>query len=417
MCPAHSHIPCLLLIHRLRDASQSRSFYSDSSDGERSTFILHPVPAELREPTVQGSSGIISPRWGCCPPDPGAPAWETLSEDGFCRDHSNESNTALREAHDMQHTHEGYAADDEDDFLNEESEPSSTDIRAKRLKFAIDKHVRENLKHLLGLNAGDSPIESPTAQEIHEYMKGDGEEPSIADFRLDYASPSSGRYNQAAFRAFAKWFAALVSQHTFPNIPPEPHMDPEYFFDIAISKFRYLRDRYRAVSPRSIDKGEVEVAQDSERVRALASRRRAFRQKRAASDASSVQTPRLKLLSTLLDSMGASGMSSDETDVEVATPKKCYRRLRRPWINPLISKAFHLLDVPGRHVVKGQPILRTGFRRRIYDHRRDSICEPVPGLPRNVYDPKFLSALSNYELEALKIAADLDLTPLTASLG
>ncbi|KAJ3545109.1 hypothetical protein NM688_g5662 [Phlebia brevispora] len=315
---------------------------------------------------------------------------------------------------------EGYLADDETEdnrVIQLEQHSTST-----QLKNAINKQVRNSLLHLLGLHAGGTPVPPPSEGEIREFMEGRGAGPSISCFRLDYNSPKS-RYNEEAFYQFGEFFSALVATHTFPDIQLQYYMTPSYFANIASSKLRLLKDRYRAISPpgtNSPETAEAKVARVSMRyleerqVQRRAGRRIGLlKHRRKIVREFPEESPWLALIDRLLDLLGPAGMSSDETD-DTSTPRqKRLRRVRRPWVNPVITKAFKQLDACySRIKCTGQPIPGNTFRERLYDHHNISAGKPKPGLPRNVYDPEYLNALPLYRLQSLDPAAEIDLSLL-----
>ncbi|KAJ3554375.1 hypothetical protein NM688_g3142 [Phlebia brevispora] len=339
---------------------------------------------------------------------------------------------------------EGYAADDEDEdeiaLLHPPTKHRDTKIKQKSPKkqklpkqkqppkrrepkmvvdHAIHTHVRTAIMHLLGLNKNQQPTEPPTPAEVSSFVCGVGKGPSMSSFRLDYNSPAGSLYNQAAFREFGAWFAERVAAHIFPDIMVQDYMTSEYFCTIARSKYAHIRDTYRARVPVLNAMQEARAQQRSVRQEERNAIRRRdrrqitiFKQRKSIIDNSPHLTPCLELLRQLLTLMGKDGMSSDETEPEAHPLFKSFRRKRRPWVNPVITRAFKWLDSCRLRPLSDRSVFRNIFPRRLPDHRADSVGEPKPGLPRNVYDPTFFEALSPHRKELLQVTEELDLSPL-----
>ncbi|KAJ3518334.1 hypothetical protein NM688_g9452 [Phlebia brevispora] len=293
---------------------------------------------------------------------------------------------------------EGYLADDESEEDGEEHpEQQRSDTKPSS---AVHKQVRDSLLHLLGLHSGRNPRPPPTRAELREFMEGSGAGPSISPFRLDYNSSSNSPYNVKAFHIFGAFFSALVAKRTFPDIQLQYYMTPQYFATIASSKFRRLKDRYRAVSPPDVDSNETVEAKVTRisadyiqdcRVNRRAGRRVGLlkhRKKLVREDPE--ESPRLVLIGHLLELLGPTGMSSDETDDASTPQKKQFSRIKST----------------------GQPVPGNSFRHRLYEHHKTSVDVPKTGLPCNVYDPAFLAALPLHRLESLGPVHDLDLSLL-----
>ncbi|KAJ3525376.1 hypothetical protein NM688_g8409 [Phlebia brevispora] len=164
------------------------------------------------------------------------------------------------DARQMARERKGYATEDESvDCEDDErkvqrvSKPRAvTKRRSSRpgrpLQNTIHKKIRDGLVRSLGLHDDLDPVRTATSQEVREFEDGISPGPSMENFHLDYDSPATSSYNQAAFHAFGEEFAELVSQGVFPNIPLLEYMNGEYFASLAQSKFRFVRDKYRAVT-------------------------------------------------------------------------------------------------------------------------------------------------------------------------
>ncbi|KAJ3551943.1 hypothetical protein NM688_g4418 [Phlebia brevispora] len=314
---------------------------------------------------------------------------------------------------------EGYAADDESEDESESGSGGRTRSRMASdhpFRNQIHRTVRDSLMHYLGLHAGCELVPSATTRQVQDFEDGNHPGPSVPNLCLDYDSPATSAYNEAAFQAFGEWFAMLVSQCVFPELPPLGWMTGEYFAAIAQSKFRLLRDRYRAASPPDAESGEtthnksLRVSTAYTQSLALHRRRRRkanlYTHRKRLIETSPKSSPRLEVLCQLLNLLGTDAMSSDETEDDVSVPqRKRVRRKRRHWLNPIITTNFAWLDSCYTRVkTTGQLVSGNSFRDRIYEHNKDSTGRPKQGLPRNVYDSTFLDAISTDRRRRLRLA-------------
>ncbi|KAJ3552769.1 hypothetical protein NM688_g3977 [Phlebia brevispora] len=436
-------------------SNNGTSYMSETVGTDEMQLWYRSTPSKESDREGQGFSGGVStgslatpspsPPIGCISPDL---LMSGIGGESLCAEEIDDPHTIVPadysavsgSAVELPSQVEGYIADDEveDGDAAFSSMPKTAGLPKKHklpkkykltkkqepqtvVDYRMHKLVRTTLTHLLGLHDGGQPHEPPTPKEVSAFILGIGSGPSMSPFRLDYHSSAASLYNQAAFREFGTWFAERVTGHIFPNVAPQDYMTPAYFTAMAISKYNWLRGTYRAQFP-SDNKPKPEGHQPTGyRAQLNTTRRRArrrvalFEQRKAMIEAAPLLTPRLKLLRYLLELMGKEGVSSDETDTEANTSKKYVRRKCRPWMNPLIAKGFQWLDSRNFLSSTGQPILHDVFRRRQHAHHADSIGEPMPGLPRNVYDPTFFEALPLRRTELLRPTDDLDLTPLMGS--
>lgn len=101
-------------------------------------------------------------------------------------------------------------------------------------------------------------------------------------------------------------------------------------------------------------------------------------------------------------------MSSDEEDSGSAYRR--YRVARKPWRHPQVTAFLRVLDAMHRRWRSraGQGSLR-GAPPRLRFESTDVSTEsrPVPGLPRNAYDPDWLNSLTTVQREDLHIDEQL----------
>jgi hypothetical protein len=108
----------------------------------------------------------------------------------------------------------------------------------------------------------------------------------------------------------------------------------------------------------------------------------------------------------LHDQLGYDGMSSDETDTPSQqkrnTRRKVVRRVRKAWVNPIVSVGYQHLEELGsprrdQGSVRGNIALD-----RIYEATRcNDTRQAVAGLPKNWYDTIWWKSLGEVEQHML----------------
>jgi hypothetical protein len=104
-------------------------------------------------------------------------------------------------------------------------------------------------------------------------------------------------------------------------------------------------------------------------------------------------------------------MSGDETDHRQGQVRHVVLRL--PWRSPALKslmKTLDLVHISSRFSTTGRAKRGAFPHRRIPSSRVEHDSTPVPGLPRNFYDPIWLKSLSKLERRALQVKDEVDLT-------
>lgn len=108
------------------------------------------------------------------------------------------------------------------------------------------------------------------------------------------------------------------------------------------------------------------------------------------------------------------GMSGNETDHRVRNHigNRQYAIVNPSWRHPTISRWLRVFDkvyLSTRFHGNGRARAGNWSRIRHQSGRTDPASLPVPGLPRNFYDPGFLTRLSPEGLKDLNIQPPVDL--------
>jgi hypothetical protein len=104
-------------------------------------------------------------------------------------------------------------------------------------------------------------------------------------------------------------------------------------------------------------------------------------------------------------------MSGDETDHGHGQTR--YAILKVQWRSPGVKTFMKILDLihlSSRFDSSGRAKRGAFPHRRVPSGRIEHDAAPVPGLPRNVYDPIWLKSRTKHERHALQIKPDVDLT-------
>jgi hypothetical protein len=104
-------------------------------------------------------------------------------------------------------------------------------------------------------------------------------------------------------------------------------------------------------------------------------------------------------------------MSGDETDHGHGQTR--YAILKAQWRAPDIKTFMKILDLihlSSRFDSSGRAKRGAFPHRRVPSTRIEHDAVPVPGLPRNFYDPIWLKSRTKHERHALQIKPDVDLT-------
>jgi hypothetical protein len=119
----------------------------------------------------------------------------------------------------------------------------------------------------------------------------------------------------------------------------------------------------------------------------------------------------LKKFRPLLRSMPLEAMSGDETDHVQGQVRYAVTRL--PWRSTNIRnwlKTLDLVHLSSRFSTTGRAKRGAFPHRRTLSNRMEQDAAPVPGLPRNFYNPIWLGTLDKHELRALDVQDEVDLT-------
>ena len=121
--------------------------------------------------------------------------------------------------------------------------------------------------------------------------------------------------------------------------------------------------------------------------------------------------PDLERFRPLLESLTADTMSGDETDHCHGQTR--YAILRVLWRAPAATvwlKTLDLIHLSSRFDSSGRAKRGAFPHKRVPSSRVEHNAEPVPGLPRNFYDPIWLQSLSEHGRRKLQIQHSVDLT-------
>lgn len=121
----------------------------------------------------------------------------------------------------------------------------------------------------------------------------------------------------------------------------------------------------------------------------------------------------MQRFSTVLDAMPYEAMSGDESAHEGGRVRYAITSLR--WRNPSeeVVRWFRMLDalhLSTRFNINDRPRPGKFPHLRVNSRRVERSDAPVPGLPRNFYDPTWLASLDPFEEQNLDIQNPIDLT-------
>ena len=264
----------------------------------------------------------------------------------------------------------------------------------------------------------------PTRADIIAFEQHDAVGPTREDFAVDYLGPVKSKWNCTAARVFRESFAASSLYPAFASL------DVENGFLTYLEGT--LRNRYR----RQI--GDVDSEDDATRC-AKSSRNSRLRTVWPGICSLSLYTDavdfqlresRLQVCRREADLQrfephvqqlaDCGGMSMDESDHHSSsrTSERKYVIVRPEWRAPPISDFLHVMDNvwishrfqkpssgKGRATPGNWPCLRISAR-----HRVDQSRDPVPGLPKNFYDQRWLAGMSEESRRSLNMKPAVDIT-------
>ncbi|KAF9487500.1 hypothetical protein BDN71DRAFT_1478605 [Pleurotus eryngii] len=235
--------------------------------------------------------------------------------------------------------------------------------------------------------------------------------PSLEDFRPDLECSIYSRWNKRLAELFAEKFVNSVQFSC---------KDEDAVAFTFLRHLSHLRDRYEDLTTpwteaNEARKAEKKVAKAREfRQRSLRHRRREICEQLADRDES------MRRCLPLWDSMPCEAVSGDETD-HGSSSNRLYRKTvqerfaitKHPWRSPQVKEWFRTFDA--LHVATRFTLDDRAGPGRFPHFRMDSgrvsqRSRPVPGLPKNFYDPNFLRSLDDDEIEKLNPQPDFDLS-------
>ncbi|EJD51591.1 hypothetical protein AURDEDRAFT_159327 [Auricularia subglabra TFB-10046 SS5] len=256
--------------------------------------------------------------------------------------------------------------------------------------------VREVMRELLGFGPKGvflRPHPPVDIAHLAAFLDG-GHGPRIDDLRLDLVTTADGvksHWNATAATLFALAFLDRLANGDFEEGAFYSHETTlENIRKLFLSKVRTFRDIYQKLN------GLFRL------------RKRTCR-----------PDGPLKALKPLIDLVDDEMVSGDETDAELSKPGlKVFRRVEKAWVNPEITRIFHVLidghiDVPN---ALGELGAGAHFRQRI-NHPPAGVVHSgvVVGLPANFYNPRWLDRLSPMEKRELRMNPNqVDLAPFMA---
>lgn len=123
---------------------------------------------------------------------------------------------------------------------------------------------------------------------------------------------------------------------------------------------------------------------------------------------------RLRKFSKLINSLGTGGISGDETDTGRAARRSGqprYKIAKLPWRSAKLTRLLRLLDLLNLHqrfTSTGRASAGNWPRYRVDSELQDD-TPPVPGLPENCYDERWLAHQDETTIEELDMQDEMSL--------
>ncbi|KAL4260737.1 hypothetical protein AB1N83_008542 [Pleurotus pulmonarius] len=263
------------------------------------------------------------------------------------------------------------------------------------------------IKDLGYINAADPE----TVEEYHSSPQG-RHQPSIENFRPDLEGSVYSEWNKRLADLFAQKFVAS------PEYACKNKGAVVFTF---LRHLHHLRKRFQTLNAPRTETHETrehdkKVAKAREfRQRSLRHRRRDICEQLAERD------PSMRRCLPLWESMPMEVVSGDETDHGPSSNRRLYNKTvqeryaitNHPWRSLEVKQWFRTFDA--LHMATRFTLDdRAGPGRfphiRIESGRVSKKSRPVPGLPRNFYNPDFLRSLNDHDLETLNPQADFNLS-------
>ena len=122
--------------------------------------------------------------------------------------------------------------------------------------------------------------------------------------------------------------------------------------------------------------------------------------------ASNIDKPRKEAIKEVICTLGAPGMSEDETDPEQDIIPKIVRRAKHEWLSDEVSMLMHSVETYGTFAQASRLYDSRGNKplKRLLHNSPLKKGKPITGLPMNWYDASFYRRLMDYEKRKLGAA-------------
>ncbi|KAI9062651.1 hypothetical protein FKP32DRAFT_1612425 [Trametes sanguinea] len=230
----------------------------------------------------------------------------------------------------------------------------------------------------------------PTAEEVKNYeRRRDGHCCTPERFRPDLNGTPASEWNKSCIAVFARSFVDS-DEYECDDVPAVKRMFQTHL--------RHLARKYRRdISGEENKKKSRKQANRDERKRNLYNRRHE----------AALSYTALKPHVRMIERLGVNGMSSDESSVENDVVH--YEILVKKWRHPALTPWLRTFDAVYRRLrfsetnrtTRGAPVHWRQVTTRV-----DNTRAAVHGLPKNAYNPDWLSNLQDMDKEDLAIDED-----------
>ncbi|KAG6370207.1 hypothetical protein JVT61DRAFT_12356 [Boletus reticuloceps] len=267
-------------------------------------------------------------------------------------------------------------------------------------------YVRTHTLHLLGV-ADLKYINDVThlciltVEENEAFNREQPNQPVITaeNFRIDLTRSRTTPFNREAIDVFANDFLQKLcvdKWYTDYDIPGQ-YLNVAVIARCFYDHLKYVKTMYvRHVTAPAKDQ-IVAARKEDERLQKGSRGSRKARLHKWRLEAIT-HDPTLQRHYPLLDFLGPQGMSSDESDNEATGPSLKYPRIYPSWrskpLSALLWRTDPIVESIHRTPIGCRKIRGSQMRVRPHSKKCNSLAVAPPGLPRNCYDPDWVSKLS-----------------------